>query len=324
MKRKTKQTLFLVFVAVFVIGVVLFFVFRDKKNSSSSHYQENERKDIVEYGGKKYRYNEHLSNYVFIGVDTREPVTEYETNKEIGRADAIFLLSYDRVKKTVRCVSIPRDTMTNVRMIAPDGTDMGTSIEHINMQYVFGDGKEESCRLMKETISELFYGIPIQGYLSLNMDGIAVAVDVLGNVEMVLADNSLEDVNSEYVQGAKIIVTKDNAEQIVRYRDVDKTQSALVRTNRQKLFMKAVSERAREMNAQDTDFIVKMNENLKSYIVTNIGKDVMVDLLKAKFDSETGVVDLPGDGVEGERYDEYHIDELEVYELVLQMFYEEV
>lgn len=324
MKRKTKQTLFLVFVAVFVIGVILFFVFRDKKNSSSSHYQENERKDIVEYGGKKYRYNEHLSNYVFIGVDTREPVTEYETNKEIGRADAIFLLSYDRVKKTVRCVSIPRDTMTNVRMIAPDGTDMGTSIEHINMQYVFGDGKEESCRLMKETISELFYGIPIQGYLSLNMDGIAVAVDVLGNVEMVLADNSLEDVNSEYVQGAKIIVTKDNAEQIVRYRDVDKTQSALVRTNRQKLFMKAVSERAREMNAQDTDFIVKMNENLKSYIVTNIGKDVMVDLLKAKFDSETGVVDLPGDGVEGERYDEYHIDELEVYELVLQMFYEEV
>lgn len=324
MKRKTKQTLFLVFVAVFVIGVVLFFVFRDKKNSSSSHYQENERKDIVEYGGKKYRYNEHLSNYVFIGVDTREPVTEYETNKEIGRADAIFLLSYDRVKKTVRCVSIPRDTMTNVRMIAPDGTDMGTSIEHINMQYVFGDGKEESCRLMKETISELFYGIPIQGYLSLNMDGIAVAVDVLGNVEMVLADNSLEDVNSEYVQGAKIIVTKDNAEQIVRYRDVDKTQSALVRTNRQKLFMKAVSERAREMNTQDTDFIVKMNENLKPYIVTNIGKDVMVDLLKAKFDSETGVVDLPGDGVEGERYDEYHIDELEVYELVLQMFYEEV
>ncbi len=324
MKRKTKQTLFLVFVAVFVIGVILFFVFRDKKNSSSSHYRENERKDIVEYGGKKYRYNEHLSNYVFIGVDTREPVTEYETNKEIGRADAIFLLSYDRVKKTVRCVSIPRDTMTNVRMIAPDGTDMGTSIEHINMQYVFGDGKEESCRLMKETISELFYGIPIQGYLSLNMDGIAVAVDVLGNVEMVLADNSLEDVNSEYVQGAKIIVTKDNAEQIVRYRDVDKTQSALVRTNRQKLFMKAVSERAREMNAQDTDFIVKMNENLKPYIVTNIGKDVMVDLLKAKFDSETGVVDLPGDGVEGERYDEYHIDELEVYELVLQMFYEEV
>lgn len=324
MKRKTKQTLFLVCVAVFVIGVILFFVLHDMKNSSSSHYQENERNDIVEYGGKKYRYNEHLSNYVFIGVDTREPVTEYETNKEIGRADAIFLLAYDRVKKTVRCVSIPRDTMTNVRMIAPDGTDMGTSIEHINMQYVFGDGKEESCRLMKETISELFYGIPIQGYLSLNMDGIAVAVDVLGNVEMVLADNSLEDVNSKYVQGAKITVTKDNAEQIVRYRDVDKTQSALVRTNRQKLFLKAVSERAREMNAQDTDFIVRMNESLNPYIITNIGKDVMVDLLKAQFDSETGVVDLPGDGVEGERYDEYHIDELEVYELVLQMFYEEV
>lgn len=324
MKRKMKQTIFMVCLVIFIIGVILFLVLRNKEESDSTDFQESNREDTIVYGGKEYQYNEHLSNYVFIGVDKREPITEYETLQEAGRADAIFLLSYDRVKKTVKCISIPRDTMTNVRMIAPDGTDMGTSVEHINMQYVFGDGKNESCRLVKETVSDLLYGAPIQGYFSLNMDGIAIAVDVLGGVEMMLADNSLESVNPEFVKGARITVTKDNAEQIVRHRDVNETQSALVRTERQKQFMKAVAERAKEVNAQDTDFVVRMHESLKPYTVTNIGKDVLVDLLEAKFDSETGVIDLPGEGVKGERYDEYHVDETRVYELVLEMFYEEV
>lgn len=324
MKRKTKQALFLICLAFFLVGFVLFFVLRDTKESDSSDYKESNRKDTIVYGGKEYQYNEHLSNYVFIGVDKREPITGTDMRQESGRADAIFLLSYDRVKKTVKCISIPRDTMTNVRMIAPDGTDMGTSVEHINMQYVFGDGKNESCRLVKETVSDLLYGVPIQGYFSLNMDGIAVAVDVLGGVEMVLVDNSMESVNPKYVEGARITVTKDNAEQIVRYRDVNETQSALVRTERQKQFMKAVAGRAKEVNAQDTDFVVKMHESLKPYTVTNIGKDVLVDLLEARFDSESGVIDLPGEGVKGEQYDEYHIDEISVYELVLEMFYEEM
>lgn len=324
MKRKTKQNLFLIGVAILVIGVILFFVLRDKDESYSSDFQESNREDTIVYGGKEYRYNEHLSNYVFMGVDTREPITEYETREEAGRADAIFLLSYDRVKKTVKCISIPRDTMTNVRMIAPDGTDLGTSVEHINMQYAFGDGKDESCRLVKEAVSALLYDIPIQGYCSLNMDGIAAAVEVLGSVEMVLADNSLEDVNAEYVKGAKITVTKENAEQIIRHRDTDVSQSAIARTNRQKELMKAVSDCAREKSTQDADFIVDMYESLKPYMVSNIGNDVLADLLEAKFDSENGVIDIPGEGVEGELYDEYHIDETSLYELVLQMFYEEV
>lgn len=324
MKRKTKQNLFLTGVALLVIGGILFLVLRDKDESYSSDFQESNRQDTVVYGGKEYRYNEHLSNYVFMGVDTREPITEYETREEAGRADAIFLLSYDRVKKTVKCISIPRDTMTNVRMIAPDGTDLGTSVEHINMQYAFGDGKDESCRLVKETVSSLLYDIPIQGYCSLNMDGIAAAVEVLGSVEMVLADNSLEAVNPEYVQGAKITVTKENAEQIIRHRDTAVSQSAIARTNRQKELMKVVSDCAREKSVQDANFIVDMYESLKPYMISNIGNDVLADLLEGKFDSENGVIDIPGNGVEGELYDEYHIDEKSLYELVLQMFYEEV
>ena len=324
MKTKTKQTMFLICVVIVVVGFLLFFVLRDKEESYSSDYQESNRQDTILYGGKEYRYNEHLSNYLFMGIDSREPIEEYEVRENMGRADAIFLLSYDRVKKTVKCISIPRDTMTNIRVLTIDGTDTGTTREHINMQYAFGDGKDVSCRLMKEAVSSMLYDVPIQGYCSLNMDGIAVAVDVLGGVEMVLTDNSMADVYPEYVEGAKVTITKENAEQFIRYRDTNESHSALVRTNRQKELMKAVSECTRKKGAEDADFIMKMYESLKPYMVSNIGNDVLADLSEAKFDSENGVVDIPGEGVEGDIHDEYHIDEDKLYELVLQIFYEEM
>lgn len=324
MKSKNKQILFIICLVVLIIGVVLFYFLRGQQESYSSDYKDSERKDTVEYDGKEYRYNEHLSNFVFMGVDTREPITEYETREEAGRADAIYLLSYDRVQKTLKCISIPRDTITNVHVIAPDGTDLGISKEHINIQYAFGDGKDESCRLVKEAVSDMLRGVPIQGYCSLNMDGIAVAVDVLGGVEVTVPNDSMEDVSSEYTKGSKVLITKENAEKFIRYRDITVAQSAHARTERQKELMKAVSEQAKVKSAKDTDFIVDMHERLKPYMVSNIGNDVLAKLLEAKFDSEDGIVDIPGEKIEGELYDEYHIDETKLYELVLELFYEEV
>ena len=324
MRTRKKQLLFLACVAVLLIGALIYFITKDKEESYSSDFQESNREELVEHRGKKYRYNEHLSNYLFMGIDTREPVTEYETRQEAGRADTIFVLSYDRVKKTVKGIAIPRDTITNIHMIAPDGTDLGTAKDHINMQYVFGDGKEESCQLMKEAVSGILYNVPIQGYCSLNMDGIAVFADILGGVEVTVPNNSLEKVNSEFVSGAKVTITKDNAEQFVRYRDTEIAQSAIDRMNRQKVYLEAVAEKVREKSSEDASLIVDIYENLEPYMVTNVGNDMLAKLLEADFDSGTGIVDIPGEGVEGAEFDEYHVNETELYELILQMFYEEV
>ena len=324
MRTRKKQLLFLLCVAVLLIGALIYFITKDKEESYSSDFQESNREELVEHRGKKYRYNEHLSNYLFMGIDTREPVTEYETRQEAGRADTIFVLSYDRVKKTVKGIAIPRDTITNIHMIAPDGTDLGTAKDHINMQYVFGDGKEESCQLMKEAVSGILYNVQIQGYCSRNMDGIAVFADILDGVEVTVPNNSLEKVNSEFVSGAKVTITKDNAEQFVRYRDTEIAQSAIDRMNRQKVYLEAVAEKVREKSSEDASLIVDIYENLEPYMVTNVGNDMLAKLLEADFDSGTGIVDIPGEGVEGAEFDEYHVNETELYELILQMFYEEV
>ena len=325
MMNRMKNKIFIIagFV-VLILGVLIFLYLRDKDDAYSTDYNESGRENVVEYDGKKYQYNEHLSNYLFMGIDTREQEEDNQVRGENGRADAIYLLSYDRVKKTAKAFAIPRDTMASVHAYSMDGTDLGLIEEHINMQYVYGDGKEESCRLMKEAVSNLMYGIPIQGYLALNMDGIPVAVGALKSVEVVVPNSSLEQVDSKYEEGAKVTITEGNAELFVRYRDTNIAQSAMMRMERQKAFMEAFMETARTKASNDTALVLNMYDSLKPHMVTSMGTDLFAQLLDASYESDDKIQDIPGEKVDGNEFDEYHINEEQLYELVLQHFYKEV
>ena len=307
-----------------IVGILAILLLRDKDDSSSTEYTESERKNIVVYGGKEYQYNEHLSNYLFMGIDTREPIEEEQTRAENGRADAIFFVSYDRVEKTVKCFAIPRDTMASIHAYSVDGEDLGLTEDHISMQYLYGDGKDESCRLMKETISRMLYGVPIQGYCSVNMDAIPAAVKVLGGVTLVVPDKTLETVNPKFKEGTEVIITEADAEQFVRYRDTTQSQSAIDRMNRQKVFMEAFVETAKAKATDNTSLVVDMYESIKPYMVTNMGSDLFAKLLETTYDSDNKIQDIPGEKVDGMQFDEYHINETQLYELILQNFYKEV
>lgn len=324
MRNKKIKIAIIIIAVILLLGIVVYFVSRDQDDSYADEYQKSENEEAVVYGGKEYVYNDHLSNYLFLGIDTREEIDAYETVENAGQADAIYLLSYDRVEKTVKCISIPRDTMTNIRTLSIDGEDLGMSKDHINIQYAFGDGKTESCQLMKEAVSNLLYGVPIQGYCAVNMDGIPVAVGTLGGVTLIVPDDSLEAVNSKFMEGAEVTITEEDAEQFVRYRDITESQSAIVRMNRQKVFMEAFVETAKTQVIEDNGLIVDIYDSLKPYMVTNMGTDLFAKLLEANYDSENKIQDIPGEKVEGTDFDEYHVDDTQLYELILQVFYEEV
>ena len=105
----------------------------------------------VEYNGSTYVYNDHLSNYLFMGIDVTQEESQGDTNLNAGQADSIFLVSLDRVTEELRVLSIPRDTMAEIESFNPAGKSLGTSTDHINIQYGFGDGKIKSCELMSRS-----------------------------------------------------------------------------------------------------------------------------------------------------------------------------
>lgn len=323
-----KQKKILLVVLVCVAGVALLAggarLFLDKEEPIPTDYTELNREESIVFDGKEYIYNEHLSNYLFMGVDTKDPITQYETHGKAGQADAIYVISYDRVKATAKCIAIPRDTMASIHVFAPDGTDLDYAVNHINLQYAFGDGKTESCELMKEAVQKLLLGVPIQGYCAINIEGIPILADVAGGVQVTVPDDSLEEVNPIFRKGATVVLDQETAEIFVRYRDVNERQSANVRMQRQKVFLEAFAETAKLQGTQDANFISDMNESLKPYMVSNIGNDVLAKLLQADYGEGQTFLDIPGEKINGEEFDEYRVDNEQLYELIRQMFYKEL
>ena len=61
--------------------------------------------NTVEYEGSTYTYNDHLSNYLFMGIDSSEEVSNMESQMDAGQADSIFIVALDRAEETIQAVS---------------------------------------------------------------------------------------------------------------------------------------------------------------------------------------------------------------------------
>ena len=63
---------------------------------------------------------------------------------------------------------------------------------------------------------------------------------------------------------------------------------------------------------------------LEPYMVTSMGNDEFVKLMEsAAAVSVTENWTVPGEGVQGKSYDEYHVDDDALYEKILETFYRE-
>lgn len=72
--------------------------------------------------------------------------------------------------------------------------------------------------------------------------------------------------NSEK-EGASVTLTGENAEQFVRYRDTEKSQSALVRQERQKTYLQALLKKVQEQASEDAGFVTDLYDSIRDYTV---------------------------------------------------------
>ena len=323
------------FAAVIIAGVVVLavaglgYVGIQKKKAaeaaSAKATAEAEDSNIVTWQGKTYKYNQNLSNYLLLGVDKRTPAETRVGKADAGQADALFLLSLNRKTKEMTLITIPRDTMTDVESFDLEGKSLGKSKDHISLSYGYGDGGAESCKLTQEAVSNLFYGLPIQGYLAMNLDGIPELAKSVGGLTVTVPNNSLEYKYPEFAEGAEVTLTEENTEVFLRSRDVDESQSAIYRMERQKAFLDAFSKKAKECYEQNAKFAANLFVAIKPYTVTNISEDRLMKLFQTA-DEGDGYIEwtVPGEGTQGLSYDEYQVDDDALYAKIMETFYQEI
>lgn len=294
-------------------------------NEDDSYGRDNGKGEIP-YKGKIYRRNTAVRAILCIGVDTEGEMEAHTASGSGGQADGVFLVAQDAARDRVKILLIPRDTMTEITLFDLSGNELGKDIQHLTLQYAYGDGREKSGELMKEAVSNLLCNLKIDGYLAVNISAIPILNDAVGGVTVTVLEEGLEQRDPELAKGKTVTLMGGQAETFVRYRDTKQAQSAIGRMNRQKQYMQGYLQSAKKAAAQDDSLIPKLMDQLQKYMVTDMPKDQYLDMGLAVINSQESLGDgdfltVPGEAVETELFDEYHVDRERLVPVVLELFY---
>lgn len=279
------------------------------------------------YNGKHYRRNTAVKAYLLLGVDVRSPLMSERPFEDIGLTDAIFVLAHNTSNNTVKLLQVPRDSIAKLQTTDEEGNLGDFRWFNITYQWVYGDGKEKSAELSRQAISWLLGGLPIQGYMAGGIGLIETLTDYVGGVEVRFENDDLININPEYTAGSTTILKGKDAERFVRYRDTNVAFTAMDRMIRQRQFILSFEKRLLERQKKDGNTISEMFELIQNNMITSMDKGeylrLAMDMAAAGALTEESFMVLPGENVEGERFDEFYPDEPGVDEQILHLFYRE-
>lgn len=280
----------------------------------------------ISHQGKIYEYNEDIMTFLIMGIDKQDEVVEVEEGTDGGQADALFLAVMNPHTKTVQVIGINRNTMTDIDIYNEMGEYVTTVEAQIAVQHGFGNGVEKSCEYQKEAVSKLFYNLPIHGYAAINMSAISVINDSVGGVDITV----LEDLTHKdplLVKDANVHLLGDSAYWYIRERDTDVFGSADVRLSRQKQYLNAFIKTAKSAAKEDISIVLDLYHAIMPYMTTDISANEIAylapTLLEYQFDKDSLFI-VEGETIMGEEFEEFYVDEDSLYELILNVFYEEV
>jgi len=272
----------------------------------------------IEDEGKELSYNPAIKNYLFLGVDKTIDTTQKGQIGAGGRTDCMILLVADTENRTIQRISISRDTMVDVAMYYQGGDYSGTSKMQITMQYSYGTGTTRSCYLTKKAVSQLLCGIPINGCIAMNIDGIGEVTELVGGVELTMPKD-YTGIHKDFAEGKTLLLSGDIAEKYVRYRDIETVGSNNDRMERQMHFLNEAAYQIRDKILADDKLLDTILNESSTYLYTDLYAEEMKDLAGYKLLPET--LYLPGNNVPGAYHDEFYADEEKIYEIVKKVFY---
>ena len=284
------------------------------------------QEDWIKYNGKVYTYKKDIMTFLIMGIDKNTDAVEVAEGQHGGQADALFLVVADQQEKAVKIIGINRNTMMDIDFYDKNGAYVITGPGQICIQHGFGNGVEESCEYQKKAVRNLFYDLPIHGYAAVNMSAISTINDAVGGVDVIVLDDVTAK-DKSLVKGNRVHLMGESAFWYVKYRDTDIFASADMRLERQKQYLKAFVAKAKEAVRRDPAVALELYNRIRPQIVTDISADEVVYLAATLKDyrfEEGNLYTLKGETVKGKKFEEFYVDEDALYQLIIEVFYEEV
>ncbi|MCD8218064.1 MAG: LCP family protein [Clostridiales bacterium] len=309
------------------LAAVLVFL---KKNTTQSQADDELSAEVetpsqaidntIEWKGKTYTLRTNLTNILFLGIDSTDPIENTYAPGDAGQADCIMILSLDEDTKEGTILQINRNTMTSLDVYDYGGDYLISVDGQLCLQYAYDIGGQSSCWAMKKTVSSLLYGLDIDGYFAMEVDAISTINDALGGIDITMSEDYTY-IDPGFIEGETVHLEGDLAERFVRYRDTEEFNSVEGRMKRQVEYITAMISTLRQSE----------HEALYDIISPWLGSDLITDLTAEELNalsSYTYLTDevqyLPGEMRQGEVYEEYYVDEDALQDLLIELFYTEV
>lgn len=204
-----------------------------------------------------------IKTFVLFGIDTESIGDGQSEENFAGRTDAIIITSINTQKKTLKMISIPRDTYVDIE---------GYGKNKINHAHVFGEEQ-----LSVKTINQNF-GLNITDYVTIDFSGLINVIDDIGGIELTITQQEKNYINER----AKFIYRAHNkkTKTLTSYGTVtlDGTQALthsrnrtvgddFTRAGRQREVLEAIVNKMSKMDASE---IINFAEVFLNEVTTNI------------------------------------------------------
>lgn len=280
----------------------------------------------IQYNGKVYEYNEDILSFLVLGVDNDEAVEDLEEGIGTAQADAVFLVVCNPDTNQVQVLSINRNTMIDIYLYDEHDYFAGTKEGQLTLQYGYGDGQEFSCEITSAAVSRILYGMPIHGYCAINMGAIPALNDAVGGIEVEI-EEELVYKYGVFEAGTTEVLLGERAYYYLQRRDTSTFDSVSDRTDRHMTYMKLYVDKLKTLVKEDFGIVMTLYNTAMEYMVTDVSVDRMMylapTLLSYDF-SETSMISLEGETVTGEKYEEFYVDEEALFDVLIEVFYQEV
>lgn len=344
-KKKSKKFVFFVTSGTIVISLLLIvavtlgvllvngeksLVGENKTTASQIQVPANIEVDdgYIIYNGEKYKYNDKVTTILFSGIDKTSDQHIEGVLGTAGQADALFAMALNTETGKYKLMAISRDTMVDVNICDSNGNFKGTEKMQICLSHGYGDGKETSIENLKRSVSRLFFGIPVNSYMSIDLDAISILNDAVGGVTV----NVVEDLSHKdpaLVKGKTVTLNGQQAVTYVRYRDIykDENQNNL-RMERQKSYLNSFIHQTIDLTKKDISTPITLYDKIADYSRTDIDASKITYLasifLQNGFSADEDLIKIPGKTILGEKYAEYYVDTNEFFKIVLDTYYTKV
>ena len=296
------------------------------------------QEDWVAIDGKVYSYDSSRINLLVLGVDKAGKMDEEPDYEKwlSGQTDAIFVVSINPSDKSVSIIGVPRNSMTDVDVYDSEDHISRTIFDQICLQYPYAGGGKHGLEKAAESVSRLLYNLPIHGTAAIGYGAVSKVNDMAGGVDVVALE-SLETPFGSYEEGESLHLEGKYALAYVRSRDVSVIGSPTMRLARQKQYLTALAGKLKEKVKENPMIVKDMYDAVAGYVNTDIGIDEMAYLATQAagyrfsgedihlLEGDDKAVPIVKDGKEtGDFYDDLYLDEENLKETMIKVFYKEV